>query len=56
MAKIKRRSRILKAVQDTAQDLVGLGFIRESRMKKYGVQHIPLIKSSGKAKIRAQRK
>jgi putative transcriptional regulator len=52
----KRTSRILKTVQDTAQDLADLGFISERRMKTYGVLNIPPIKSFSDAKIRALRK
>jgi putative transcriptional regulator len=56
MATTKRTSRILKTVQDTAQDLAYLGFISERRMKTYDVINIPPVKLFSDAKIRALRK
>jgi putative transcriptional regulator len=56
MASTKRTSRLLDAVQETAQDLAGLGFITERRLKEYGVLEIPPVKPFSDAKIRALRK
>lgn len=52
----QRTSRIIEAVQETAQDLADLGFISERRLKSYGVLDIPPVKAFSDAKIRALRK
>jgi putative transcriptional regulator len=56
MTSPKRTSRIIEAVQETAQDLADVGFITARRQKEYGVLDIPPVKSFSDAKIRALRK
>ena len=56
MPNLKRTSRIIETVQDTAADLASLGFITARRLKEYGVLELPPVKSMNEAKIRALRK